>query len=440
MKITFSSIKVYFVKLKYLFFILLFSFISLPIIIFLRLTGPLFSFRLEKIDLSRIGGSYNIIFYLSEKSCGIHKRFRDIFYINTYHYEPIYCNQFLLKLLKRKLKIIPFWYFGQSLKFYNKLIPFKKINDIPHFAFAERNFNSEELKNDKVKYSVKQKYKIITSYEEPIITLSKKEIKEGYKNLEFFNISRKDKFICFANRDSNYLNEFQKGIKTMNIDFSYHNYRDSNIHDYLFAANELTKDGYFLIRTGKFTDSKLNHENNKIIDYSQSPLRSDFMDFFLSKECEFYICSDSGISVIPESFKTPIVFVNNPSIRNMSTHNNRGIIILKKIYCQERKRLLKFDEIIKIENEIVHIGSKSFYEKYSNLKIIDNTPEEINAAVQEMKKILNNEWDTSFFNQNLQMKFWHLICGKTNVNLKSKKLLISNSFLEKYRDLLPTYN
>ena len=164
------------------------------------------------------------------------------------------------------------------------------------------------------------------------------------------------------------------------------------------------------------------------------------MDFFLSKECKFYICPDSGIAAIPEGTMTPIVFVNIPSMKEISTHNNKSIVILKKIYCQKRKKLLKFDEIIKIENETGQIGSKIFFEKYKNLKIIDNTPEEINAAAQEMKKLLNSEWDCSFFNQDLQTRFWNVVFGGNNMNLKSKKLLISNSFLEKYRDLLPTYN
>ena len=143
MKITVKSVKIYFVKLKYLFFILLFSFISLPIIIFLRLFGVLFKLRLEGLNFSRLGYIQDIIFYLSEKSYGAHKGFIDIFYIDTEYYEPIYCNQFLLKLWKDKLKIVPFWYFGQSLKFYNNLIPFKKINNIPYFSFIHyQNFNN----------------------------------------------------------------------------------------------------------------------------------------------------------------------------------------------------------------------------------------------------------------------------------------------------------
>ena len=55
---------------------------------------------------------------------------------------------------------------------------------------------------------------------------------------------------------------------------------------------------------------------------------------------------------------------------------------------------------MEIENETIHIGGRKFIEKYKNFKIIDSSPEEINDAAQEMDKLLNNQCDCSFFNQN----------------------------------------
>ena len=56
-------------------------------------------------------------------------------------------------------------------------------------------------------------------------------------------------------------------------------------------------------------------------------------DIFLANQCKFYICTDSGISIVPQCFRKPIVFVNFPSIRRIYLHNLESIVILKNFYC-----------------------------------------------------------------------------------------------------------
>ena len=80
-------------------------------------------------------------------------------------------------------------------------------------------------------------------------------------------------YVCLAVRDENYLNKMEpRG------DWSYHDYRNSNIINYLEAADELTKRGYYVLRMGKNNKIKFETNNPMIIDYSFSKYRSDFMD------------------------------------------------------------------------------------------------------------------------------------------------------------------
>ncbi len=65
-------------------------------------------------------------------------------------------------------------------------------------------------------------------------------------------------YICFQNREALYLeNDFSHN------DWNYHNYRDSNISNYLEAADELTKLGYYSVRVGRSAKDKLLLNNIK---------------------------------------------------------------------------------------------------------------------------------------------------------------------------------
>ena len=96
-----------------------------------------------------------------------------------------------------------------------------------------------------------------------------------------------NKFICLNVRDSQFLKKLFK------LDLDYHSYRNANIDDFLLCCDELTKLGYYVIRMGVVTE-KIETKNDKIIDYSNSKYRSDFMDFYLGINCEFCITTGSG--------------------------------------------------------------------------------------------------------------------------------------------------
>ena len=97
------------------------------------------------------------------------------------------------------------------------------------------------------------------------------------------------------------------------------------------------------------------------------------------------------------------------------------------------RHLLSFKEIIDIENNIIHFGNPKFKENYSDIDILENSPEEIDEAAQEMEKRLNGIWTNEPEDAELQEKFWTINkLGK----FKSEKLLIGTMFLRKYQHLL----
>ena len=110
-------------------------------------------------------------------------------------------------------------------------------------------------------------------------------------------------------------------MQLVNWDWSYHNYRDSNINNYVLAAENLASEETFAIFTGlgKINSNKI--LSKKVIEYKQTKISCDFMDIFLASQCKFYVCSNSGIGTVPAIFRRPVVYVNFPSIPGVPVIN-----------------------------------------------------------------------------------------------------------------------
>ena len=124
--------------------------------------------------------------------------------------------------------------------------------------------------------------KIISKTRDNII-FKDNEDKLGYSFLENTGI-KNNKYICFIYRNSAYK---KKSFLSSEIDFSYHDYRNSELEDYKEALNYLTDQGYYIIRMGKSEDQPIQMNNKKIIDYSFFKKRSDFLDIWLMSKCYF---------------------------------------------------------------------------------------------------------------------------------------------------------
>ena len=95
-------------------------------------------------------------------------------------------------------------------------------------------------------------------------------------------------------------------------DYSYHDYRNYNIDDFILASEELAKKGYFVFRMGVVVNKPLVANNKKIIDYTNSNLRSDFMDIYLGAKCSFCVSTGLGFDDIPHIFNRPVALLSVP--------------------------------------------------------------------------------------------------------------------------------
>ena len=230
-----------------------------------------------------IGNSiHNLDCYIGEKKL-FKKNFNDYFFVGE-----DCCNSFLLKLVKRNLKI--FWFIKYFYKI-DKLLPGK--SNLSIYPRDYRLIGSGGTDPDKIISKTKNN-----------IVFSNEENELGFKYLREVGINSK-KFVCFIFRNESYKKNYYP-----KINFSYHNYRNTNIESYYEALNYFTRKGYYVIRMGKGEDHPIKIKNDKIIDYSFSKFRSDFLDIWLMSQCDICFTSGTGLDDVALAFRKPILNVN----------------------------------------------------------------------------------------------------------------------------------
>jgi len=250
-----------------------FYILAIPAVLIMRLIKPLLLVRLQGLHSQRIGHfAANTELFLCEYDAGIivpNQRHIDIFYMAS---KPI-CNQQLAIMWQRVLRIWPAWILVPIARI-NKLIPGGKSHEIDGaFRWTRDIYNLYDRFPAHLQFTTEEETR-------------------GEAGLEAMGIPIGAPFVCLNVRDSSYL-AAQLGNGNPSL-FKYHNYRDSDIQNYVLAAEELAERGYFVIRMGAKVNAAINSAHPKVIDYATNGMRSDFMDIYLGAKCFFLFCHPVG--------------------------------------------------------------------------------------------------------------------------------------------------
>ena len=404
----------------------IYGFFAIFFVLLIRLISQIFLIRLTQIDIGRIGGVYLGDWHLSEKKIEQDKGRRlDIF---IFEKSTTHVNSQWFKMWRNALFWIPgydFWKY--VIKFNRKFSGFEKYEIDNSHPYPDLKKWQEHIANPTTGCIDKNNNRLVSILKNriPNISFNEEEHKIGHKLFSKLKIQSNEQYICFHARDNTYLDKVKKST-----DWKYHDYRDSNIENYLSAAREMTNRGYFSIRMGAVVKNAINSSNPKIIDYALSEHRSDFNDIYLGSHCRFFICSDGGISIIPEVFKVPAVYVNWTNITRISTWVQNGLFIFKKFYLKNENRNMAFSEIMNLD-----FGSNETNEifKKLNIDLIENSDEEIKAVTIEMDERIKGTWENKDEDEELQNQFWQLF-GPDKI--KSPDLRIGSNFLRENKDLI----
>ena len=389
-------------RILYLLLFLLSLVFTLPIIIIIRTLRPFYLIRVGVIHNGIFGHfTFEPEYYLSNKvKSRIHSL--DLFFFRSLRS----VNSQWAKMVKRNIHVYPVVRFIYDA---NNLLPGGKHHVVHIMDSGSRDTNN-------VFHEVDQQIKLLSDEE----LYAEECLKE-------FGFKKDDKFVCIISRDNAYKDKINP-----KKNWSYHNYRDSNIDNYKDAALQLADMGYFVFRIGSIVEKEFDVDHDKVIDYSSSNVKSDLLDIYLVSKCTFLLVGESGISSLAMSFRVPIVFVNLSAIEYIFTFNTNIISIAKKMWLRQDERYLGFDEIFK--KGIGRFLLSQNYEEFG-IDLIENTPEEITDVAIEMHERLSGTWRTSMEEQVLQSKFWSLL---PKSELHGDKVLsrVGTNYLEKYQKLL----
>ncbi|MEO8172133.1 MAG: TIGR04372 family glycosyltransferase [Sediminibacterium sp.] len=373
---------------------------AIPVVIFIRLIRPWFLVRFIGIFSERIGHfAGNTELYLCECDAGIDKpatSFADICFFTS----RVISNQQLATMWRRTIRIWPSWL----------VKPIEKINRLlPGWEIHNRGENARDLNS-------------LLDKTPPHLNFTREEEIMGQSQLAKMEIPAGVPFVCLLVRDDAYLNS---------SDWNYHNYRDSSIENYILASEELAARGYYVIRMGQVVRAAMNTANPKIIDYAVNGMRSDFMDIYLGAKCEFCITTGAGWDAVPSwLFRKPTVFTNLVPFGFIPTFSNRFLITTKKHIELTTGHELSVSEIF--EKGVAFCMTSAQYQQ-KEIRLAENSPEELRDVAVEMTELINNKWTLANHEKELQDRFWKLflqhIGQKKDVLHGDIKAYFSTSYL-----------
>ena len=318
------------------------------------------------------------------------------------------CNSALVTMASRKIKMVDgLRVFVQA----SKSIPFSDS----HIIRPAKEINGSR--------DIKQLFQSTSRS----LEFSSSEMAAGKEYLQEIGLGNGDQFVCLLVRDGTYLS------KMFDRDFSYHNYRDSDIKTYAKGAKSLAEKGYWVFRMGKIVEEEFDCDNHRIVDYANSKFQSDFLDIWLTAQCKFSISTSTGLDAISEVFRVPMVFVNHLPVGNLKTGDTRHIELFKILRWKENKRRLRLSE--QISTGAINCYSAQEYQD-NGIEIEDNNEDEILDAILEMEARLTGTWIEQPGDENLQRTFFSIL--KNWEEFKNyhgpARSRISTKFLRENRD------
>jgi putative glycosyltransferase (TIGR04372 family) len=203
--------------------------------------------------------------------------------------------------------------------------------------------------------------------------------------------------------------------------------RDADIATYRMGIESIAMRGGWVINMGDPSTLPLPHMPH-VIDYAHSKTRSDWMDVFLWARCRFFIGIQSGPHVVPPTFGVPCVLTNWSSL-GIHPWFGQDLYILKLHWSESEARHLNFEEVLSSDlgrtESIDYLASRG-------IRLVDNTPEEINDVVVEMLDRLEGKPNYSEEDEHLQERF-DRICISNSYKANAR---VGRDFLRKWAHLL----
>ncbi len=258
----------------------------------------------------------------------------------------------------------------------------------------------------------------------PQLHFSHEEEERGVKLLNSMGL-KKNEYVCYFSRDPGYL----QGREQIKNSYSYHNYRDADINNYVDTLQWLNGLGYKTLRMGDVVQNSLDYDHPLNIDYTRHH-RTDFGDAYIIPNAKFFIGDTAGIYYFAEAFNRPNLVINIVPIAFTNILKD-DIYIPKKYFSKKQNRLMTFQEIFESGS---HNWLRAEIFDQAGIELLENSPDEILGATQEMIQRLDGTFIESDGDKRRQAQYVEIYSRYNKAFIHYSR--ISSYFLAKHEQLL----
>lgn len=307
-----------------------------------------------------------------------------------------------IEFLKRiKLKCVKLYQKKWVLNIFLKAL--KKAGST---VFVSRRFAHRDILNCKRNYRT-------------IFKVHPNELKTFHEFCKNNQINLEKPLVVFSSREEGNIPFQEKNQVNEKLRYGY---RNSSARNLVPAIRWLLKNNFCCVKVGR-SKKKFPITQKGFYDYSfdfeaQNPLH----DFLFFRECSFYIGDTSGIYVIAEFFRKPVLFYNYaPAVHWNSWAPNYLTLFKKLVYKKTKKPLPLLNQIKQEKFHEIH-GEKL----PKNVCYVENSSQEILTAVQEMIAfiMLRNDPPKKILDDLAKLR---QECLKTDLHLSMNSLISSVS-------------
>ncbi len=350
---------------------------AVPVVLLLRSVRPIVMIRFGSFDATRIGH-----FVLDSVRHFVEYRRQPPNTIDLFWFGPT-CNTQWKLMVRRSLPIVQA---TRWLDLWNRRLPGGEEHSLPCNNGGVASIG-----------------KILETVGVGALTFLPSENDEALAWLRGKGWSDGEPFVCLLVRDPAFLtlDALQNKLNGTNTHqkWSYHNYRDSNIEDYVPSMEWLANQGVWVIRMGKIMERPIPSRHPRIIDYAFDNTKSDFLDVWLFANCSGCISTATGIDFVSCVYGVPNLFVNFAPLGGLWAFHEM-VAVPKHLYWSETGARLTLDETLH------HNYGSSFRYAEAGIRFADLDSDELMNAVQEFWKRVIGLWIESPEDQLLQSRFW----------------------------------
>lgn len=292
------------------------------------------------------------------------------------------------------------------------------------FSFVEKKIRKKNYYIDNKTYNTEYK---ICSMIRSEFDIDKKNERCGREFLNRIGAQSQDWFVCFHNRDSEYL----KSNFNL-IDFSYHDHRNTKVENLFDAMQYVADKGGLALRMGSFVADPLPVLGEKIIDYANK-YRSEELDIFLTSRCRFFVGNTSGISLVARLFDRPIIYTNGVP-HCLLPYRPDSLGLPKLIRRKGESQPMHFAEAKEIGLfSYTNAPSRSEHYESAGVELIENDAVDIQNACADMFNYLEgNELDPD----GLELSAYYIRMYANEIPGVDFAGALAPSFALRHRDLI----